>query len=83
MVKNLPATQEPQIQSLGQEDPLEQGMTAHASLLAWRISGTGEPDRLTLWDHKEPDTSERLTLKPSGLRPGTSRSNRTFQSKPW
>ena len=46
MAKNLPAMQEPQIQSLGQEDPLEKGMTTHSSLLAWRSPWTGEPDRL-------------------------------------
>ena len=39
-VKNLPAVQEPQemqVQSLGQEDPLEEGMATHSSILAWRI----------------------------------------------
>ena len=37
MVKNLPAMQEPRVQSLGQEDPLEEGMATHSSILAWRI----------------------------------------------
>ena len=37
MVKNLPALQEMQIQSLGQEDPLEKGIATHSSILAWRI----------------------------------------------
>ena len=37
MVKNLPAMQETQIQSLGREDPLEKGMATHSSILAWRI----------------------------------------------
>ena len=32
--------------SPGGEDPLEEGMTAHASILAWRIPGTEEPGRL-------------------------------------
>ena len=36
-VKNLPAMQETQVRSLGQEDPLEKGMATHASILAWRI----------------------------------------------
>jgi len=39
-VKNLPAVQEPQetrVQSLGQEDPLGEGMATHSSILAWRI----------------------------------------------
>ena len=46
MVKNLPATQETQLQSLGQEDPLEEGMATHSSILAWRIPWTDEPGRL-------------------------------------
>ena len=37
MVKNLLAMKETQVQSLGQEDPLEKGMVTHSSLLAWRI----------------------------------------------
>jgi len=36
VVKNLPAMWETQVQSLGQEDPLEKGMTTHFSILAWR-----------------------------------------------
>ena len=37
MAKNLPVMQETWVQSLGQEDPLEEGMTTHSSILAWRI----------------------------------------------
>ena len=37
MVKNLPSVQETWVQSRGQEDPLEKGMTTHSSILAWRI----------------------------------------------
>ena len=36
-VNNLPAMQETQIRSLGQEDPLEKGMATHSSVLTWRI----------------------------------------------
>ena len=36
-VKNLPAMQETQVQPLGREDHLENGMAAHSSILAWRI----------------------------------------------
>ena len=36
-IKNLPAMQETQVQYLGQEDPLEEGMATHPSVLAWRI----------------------------------------------
>ena len=41
MVKNLPVMQETWVQFLGQEDPLEKGMTTHSSILAWRIPQTG------------------------------------------
>ena len=43
MVKNPPAMQEMQVQSLGQEDPLEKEMATHASVLAWKILWTEEP----------------------------------------
>ena len=46
MVKNLPAMQETQVQSLGQEAPLEKGMVNHSSILAWRILWTEEPGGL-------------------------------------
>ena len=40
MVKNLPAMQETEVQSLGWEDPLEKGMAMHFIILAWRIPWT-------------------------------------------
>ena len=43
LVKNLSAVQEARIQSLGKEDPLEEGLATHASILAWRIPWTEEP----------------------------------------
>ena len=46
MVKNPPAMQETQVQSLGQEDPLEKGMATHSSILAWRMPWTEEPGGL-------------------------------------
>ena len=46
MVKNLPAMQETQVQSLGQEDPLKKGMATHASILAWEILWTEDPGGL-------------------------------------
>ena len=59
MVKNLPSMQEPQemqVQSLGQEDPVEKGMATHSGILAWRIpwslAGCSPQDR------KELDTTE-------------------------
>ena len=46
MVKNPPAMQETQVLSLVREDPLEEGMTTHSSILAWRIPWTEEPGGL-------------------------------------
>ena len=46
MVKNPPAMQETQVQSLGWEDSLEKGKVIHSSTLAWRIPRTEEPGRL-------------------------------------
>ena len=43
MIENLPAVQETQVQSLGQEDPLEQEMATDSCNLAWRIPWTEEP----------------------------------------
>ena len=55
MAKNLPAMQEIQIQSLGQEDPLEKEMATHSSILAWRIPWTEDLDGL-----HSPQESERV-----------------------
>ena len=58
-VKNLPAMRETWVRSLGCEDPLEEGMTTHSSILAWRIPkdrGACGP-----WGCKELDTTERLS----------------------
>ena len=52
MVKNLPALQETQVQSLGREDLLEKGMAAHSSILAWRIPLTEEPGELQSMGHR-------------------------------
>ena len=46
MVKNLSVMQETQVQSLDWEDPLENGMAACSSILAWRLPWTEEPGRL-------------------------------------
>ena len=49
------------VQSLGQEDPLEEEMATHSSILAWKIPWTEEPSRLQRrWDHKESDTAEHV-----------------------
>jgi len=46
MVKNLPTMQETWVRSLGQEDPQEEGMATHSSILAWKIPWTLEPGGL-------------------------------------
>ena len=46
MVKNLPAIEETQVLSLGQEDSLEREMATHSSILAWEILWTEEPGEL-------------------------------------
>ena len=54
MVKNLPAMQETWVQSLGLEDPLEEGMATHSSIFAWRIPWT---EKLVGYlSHKEADS---------------------------
>ena len=66
LVKNLPAMWETWVQSLGCEDPLEEGIASHASILAWRIPWTEEPGGLySPWDHKELDMTEQLSLTDS------------------
>ena len=57
LVKNLPATQETWVWSLGWEDPLEKETATHSSILAWRIPWTVYPCGC-----KESDTTERLSL---------------------
>ena len=59
MVKNLPAMQETWVQSLGQQDSLEEGMGTHSSILAWKIPWT---ERSLMgyspWGRKESDMTE-------------------------
>ena len=53
---------ETQVQALGWEDPLEKGMATHSSQYSWLENPwTKEPGELYPWDHKEWDTTERLT----------------------
>ena len=60
MVKN-PSMQEAEetgVRSLGQEDSLEECMTTHSSILAWKIPWTEEPGGLQSMGHKESDMTE-------------------------
>ena len=62
MVKNLPAMQDTQVWSLGQEDLLEKEMATHSSVLAWRIHRERSQVGYSPEGHKESDMTERLTL---------------------
>ena len=61
-VKNLPAVQETQVQSLNQKDPLQKGMVTHCSILVWEFPMNREDWQATVgyssWGHKESDTTE-------------------------
>ena len=61
MVKKLSAMWEAQVQSLGQEDPLEKELVTHSSILAWRIPWTEEPGGATVYGVAESDMIEGLT----------------------
>ena len=66
--------QETQVRSLGQEDPLEEGMATHSSVLAWKIPWTEEPERLQSMESQKSDAAEHtgtLTLQGQGLIPGS------------
>ena len=60
MVKNLPAMQETQVQSLGQKDPLEKEIASHTSIFAWEIPWTKEPNGLQSRELQESDITEQL-----------------------
>ena len=60
-------TQELQVRSLGQENPLEKKMATHSRrkwqpILTWRILSRVEPGGLQSMDHKESDMTEQLTM---------------------
>ena len=58
LVKNLPAIWKTWVWSLGWEDPQEEGMATHFSILAWRILWTVEAGGLQSWGCKELDMTE-------------------------
>ena len=61
MVKNLPATLETQVQSLGQEDPLEKEMEPTPAFLPGKSHGQKSLAGYSPWGHKRGDTTERLS----------------------
>ena len=64
VVKNLPATAGDiiQVQSLGQEDPLEEGMATHSSILSWEVPWTEEPGGLQSMQLQELDMTENTHI---------------------
>ena len=58
----MQGTQGMQVQSLDQEDPLEEEMATHSSIPAWIIPWTEEPAGYSLWGCKESDTSEPVSM---------------------
>ena len=58
MVKNVSSNQEMQVQSLGQDDPLEKEMATYFSTLVWEIPWTGESSGLQSRGHKETGLSD-------------------------
>ena len=62
MVKNPPAMQETWVRSLGQEDPLEESVATHSSILTWRIPpGQRNLAGYSPWGRKESDMTEQLS----------------------
>ena len=60
LVKNLPATQETWVRSLGREDPLEKEMVTHCSILAGESQGQGSLVGCHLWGRTESDRAETI-----------------------
>ena len=60
-LKNLPALQDTQVQSLGQKDPLEKAVATQSSILTWRIPQTEESGG-SPWSPKEPAMTEQITI---------------------
>ena len=60
-LKNLPALQDTQVQSLGQKDPLEKAVATQSSILTWRIPQT-EESGVSPWSPKEPAMTEQITI---------------------
>ena len=61
MVKKLPAMQETQVRSLGQDDPREKPMATHSVLLPGESRGQRSTVGYSPWGHKESDTTEQLS----------------------
>ena len=69
LVNNSPAMQETHVRSLGQEDPLEEEMATHCSILAWKTPWTEEPVGYSPWGQKESDTTATKPPPPNMVFP--------------
>ena len=67
LVKNLPTMQETWVRSLAREDPLEEGMATHSSILSWKIPWTEEPGRLQSIGSKKSQTGLSNQAQHTGL----------------
>ena len=70
-VKNPPAMQETQVQSLDWQDPLEEEMATHSSILAWEIPWTEKPGRLQSMGVSESDTTKATEHTPTHVPSGS------------
>ena len=66
-VKNLSAIQETWVWSLGWEDPLEEDMATHSSILVWRIPSERKLEGYTSWGRKELNMTEQLNTAQNNL----------------
>ena len=73
VVKDLPASQEMQVQSRGRDDPMEEEMATHSTVLAWRISWTEEPGHVDRGPEgqKKSDKTEVTKQQTTGNHPGS------------
>ena len=67
VVKNLPSMQEMQVLSMGWEDPLEQEMTTHSRILAWKIPWTEKPGGLQSMVLQRVEHCTELSREPGGM----------------
>ena len=61
-MQGMQETQEMQVSSLGQGDPLEKEMATHSGILAWKVPWTRSLVGYNSWGHKEWDTTEQLSM---------------------
>ena len=83
MVKNLPAVLETWVWSLGQEDPLEEGMTLHSSILSGEFHGHRSLVDYSPWGLKESNMTEQLTRSLTLVVPSLRNPDNTEEKNGW